>query len=46
LKYKREPIPDKKEALSKRFDALFSTTTDYEELNERILNPYLTLKNK
>ena len=37
LKYKREPIPDKKEELSKRFDALFATTTDYEELNERIL---------
>ena len=37
LKYKREPAPDKKEALSKRFDALLATTTDYEELNERII---------
>ena len=37
MKYKREPVPDKKEELSKRFDALFATTNDYEELNERIL---------
>ena len=37
LKYKREPTPDKKERLSKRFDELFATTTDYEELNERIV---------
>jgi hypothetical protein len=36
LKYKHEPTPDKKERLSKRFDELFATTTDYEELNERI----------
>ena len=37
LKYKREPTPDKKEGLSKRFDVLFATTADYEELNERIV---------
>jgi len=37
LKYKHEPTPDKKEGLSKRFDELFATTTDYEELNERIV---------
>jgi hypothetical protein len=37
LKYKREPAPDKKEGLSGRFDALFATTTDYEELNDRIV---------
>ena len=36
LKYKLEPAPDKKAALSKRFDELFSATTDYEELNDRI----------
>ena len=36
LKYKLEPTPDKKEVLSKRFDELFSATTDYEELNDRI----------
>ena len=36
LKYKLEPTLDKKEVLSKRFDELFSATTDYEELNDRI----------
>lgn len=36
LKYKREPAPDKKAWLSKRFDELFSTTMDYEELDNRI----------
>jgi len=36
LKYKLEPTPDKKALLSTRFDDLFSATTDYEELNDRI----------
>lgn len=36
LKYKHDPTPDKKEWLSKRFDELFASTTDYEELNDRI----------
>ncbi|MDD1641367.1 MAG: transposase [Methylococcaceae bacterium] len=36
LKYKLEPTPDKKAVLSKRFDELFTATTDYEELNNRI----------
>jgi hypothetical protein len=36
LKYKHDPTPAKKEWLSKRFDELFATTTDYEELNDRI----------
>jgi len=36
LKYKCAPTPDKKDWLSKRFDELFGTTTDYEELNARI----------
>ena len=36
LKYKHEPTPAKKEWLSKRFDELFVTSTDYEELNDRI----------
>jgi len=36
LKYKLEPTPDKKAVLSKRFDELFSATTDYDELNDRI----------
>ncbi|MGZ8159956.1 MAG: hypothetical protein ACXWT4_14230 [Methylobacter sp.] len=36
LKYKREPTPDKKEELSKRFDKLFAMTNDYAKLNERI----------
>lgn len=36
LKYKHDPTPDKKEWLSKRFDVLFASTTDYEELNDRI----------
>ena len=36
LKYKLEPAPDKKAVLSKRFDELFSATTDYQELNDRI----------
>jgi len=36
LKYKLEPTPDKKAVLSKRFDELFSATTDYEDLNDRI----------
>ena len=36
LKYKLEPTPDKIAVLSTRFDELFSATTDYEELNDRI----------
>jgi len=36
LKYKHAPTPDKKAWLSKRFDELFATTTDYEEMNDRI----------
>jgi hypothetical protein len=36
LKYKRDPDPDKKVWLLAQFDELFSTITDYEDLNERI----------
>jgi hypothetical protein len=36
LKYKREPTPGKKLWLAKEFDEIFSTTTDYEYLNDRI----------
>jgi hypothetical protein len=36
LKYQRDPHPDKKEWLAKQFDELFTTTTDYENLNDRI----------
>ncbi len=36
LKYKCDPTTDKKDRLLKQFDELFSTTTDYEELDDRI----------
>jgi len=36
LKYQKNPCPDKKAWLLKRFDELFATTTDYEDLNDRI----------
>ena len=36
LKYQRDPIPDKKEWLTKQFDEIFTTMTDYEDLNDRI----------
>jgi len=36
LNYQRDPNPDKKERLTKQFDDLFATVTDYEELNDRI----------
>ena len=36
LKYKREPNAERKTELSAQFDALFSTITDYEDLNDRI----------
>ncbi len=36
LKYQRNPCLDKKSWLFTRFDELFATTTDYEDLNERI----------
>ena len=36
LKYKSNPILDQKEWLSKQFDNIFSTTTDYDALDDRI----------
>jgi hypothetical protein len=36
LKYQRDPTPEKKTSLGGQFDKLFSTLTDYEELNDRI----------
>ena len=36
LKYKRNPTRDQKEWLSKQFDNIFSTTTDYDALDDRI----------
>ncbi len=36
LKYKREPIPEKKCLLAEQFDGLFSTITGYEALDDRI----------
>jgi len=36
LKYQKTPCPDKKAWLLTRFDELFATTTDYEDLNDRI----------
>ena len=36
LKYQRDPSPDKKEELTKQFDEIFATITDYEDLNDRI----------
>ncbi len=36
LKYKQQPTPAKKDALLARFDELFATLTNYDELNERI----------
>ncbi|MCK5872832.1 MAG: transposase [Methylococcales bacterium] len=36
LKYQKNPCPDKKAWLLTRFDELFTTTTDYEDLNNRI----------
>ena len=36
LKYKREPTSEKKLWLAKEFDEIFLTTTDYEDLNDRI----------
>ena len=36
LAYKAAPTPEKEEVLSRDFDVLFSTRTDYQALNERI----------
>lgn len=36
LKYQKNPCPDKKAGLLTRFDELFATITDYEDLNDRI----------
>jgi hypothetical protein len=36
LNFKREPTPEKKLWLTKEFDEIFSTTTDYEDLDDRI----------
>ena len=36
LKYQKNPCPDKKAEMLTRFDELFATTTDYEDLNGRI----------
>lgn len=36
LKYQKNPCLDKKAWLLTRFDELFATTTDYEDLNDRI----------
>lgn len=36
LIYKRDPTPEKKKWLSTRFDEIFSTTTDYDDLDDRI----------
>ena len=36
LKYKRNPTREKQKWLSKQFDEIFSTTTDYEDLDHRI----------
>ncbi|NOR79804.1 MAG: hypothetical protein GQ529_03060 [Methyloprofundus sp.] len=41
--YQRDPDPEKKGRLTKQFDELFSTVTDYEDLNDRIAK---TLANK
>jgi hypothetical protein len=36
LKYQRNPSPDKREWLTKQFDDIFTTITDYDDLNDRI----------
>lgn len=36
LTYQQQPTPDEKERLSREFDRLFATQTDYEALNDRI----------
>jgi hypothetical protein len=36
LEYQRAPNPDKKEQLTKQFDKLFATVTDYDDLNDRV----------
>ncbi|MDQ7089433.1 MAG: transposase [Methylococcales bacterium] len=36
LNYQKNPCPDKKAWLLTRFDELFATTSDYEDLNDRI----------
>ena len=36
LKYKREPTPEKKTVLEKEFDEIFSSSTGYEDLDDRI----------
>ncbi|MFA7241069.1 MAG: hypothetical protein WC091_13250 [Sulfuricellaceae bacterium] len=36
LKYKREPTPEKITVLEKKFDEIFSSSTGYEDLDERI----------
>jgi hypothetical protein len=36
LKYKREPTPKKKLRLAQQFDEIFSSTTGYEDLDDRI----------
>ena len=37
LDYKKTPLPETAESLSVEFDQLFSTKTDYEDLDDRIL---------
>ncbi|NOR80807.1 MAG: transposase [Methyloprofundus sp.] len=36
LEYQQAPAPDKKERLTKQFDEIFATVTDYGDLNDRI----------
>lgn len=36
LKYQRNPNPDKREWLAQQFDDIFTTITDYDDLNDRI----------
>jgi Transposase IS66 family len=36
LKYQREPTPEKKANLAQQFDEIFSATTGYEDLDDRI----------
>lgn len=36
LKYKREPTPEKKTVLEKKFDEIFTSSTGYEDLDDRI----------
>lgn len=41
LKYQHNPHPDKKEWLASQFDEIFTTTTDYEDLNDRIAKTWV-----